>query len=140
MIKAPMLIFTNSGSNYPIRGLEDNIPRICYRTGRKGWMDQVLFAEFFVDPRAFQADIHGRRKLIWIDNCTGHNITPKLTAVLEAKQSALKYLPPYSTYLCQLADTFIILKVKDAWMRRWEAKKTEFIATGAWQNNPRVDG
>ena len=64
MIKASMLIFTNLGSNYPIRGLEDNIPRVCYRTGRKGWMDQALFAEFFVEPQAFQADIHGRWKLI----------------------------------------------------------------------------
>ena len=85
MIEAPMLIFTNSGSNYSIRGLEDNIPEVCYRTGLKGWMDQALFAEFFAEPRAFQADIHGRRKLIWVDNCTRHNITPGLTTVLEAK-------------------------------------------------------
>ena len=53
MIEAPMLIFMNSGSNYPIRGLEDNIPEVCYRTGLKGWMDQTLFAEFFAKPRAF---------------------------------------------------------------------------------------
>ena len=64
MIKASMLIFTNSGSNYPIRGLEDNIPGVCYRTGPKGWMDQALFAKFFAEPRAFQVDIHGHRKLI----------------------------------------------------------------------------
>ena len=140
MIEAPMLIFTNSSSNYPIRGLEDNIPGFCYRTGSKGWMDQALFAEFFVDPQAFQADIHGRQKLVWVDNCTGHNITPRLTAILEARHTALKYLPPCSTHLCQPADTFIILKVKDAWTRRWEAKKTELITTGAWQNNPRADG
>ena len=139
-IEAPMLIFMNSGSNYPIRGLEDNIPGVCYRTGPKGWMDQALFVEFFADPRAFQANIHGRQKLVWVDNYTSHNITPRLTAVLEAKQSALKYLPPCSTHLCQPANTFIILKVKDAWTRRREAKKTEFIATGAWQNNPRADG
>ena len=136
MIEAPMLIFTNSGNNYPIRGLEDNIPGVCYRTGPKGWMDQTLFAEFFADPWAF----HGRRKLVWIDNCTSHNITLRLTTVLEAKHSALKYLPPCSIHLCQLADTFIISKVKDAWTRRWEAKKTELIATGAWQNNPEADG
>ena len=114
MIEALMLIFTNSGSNYPIRGLEDNIPGVCYMTRPKGWMDQVLFAEFFTDPWAFQANIHGCQKLVWIDNCTGHNITPRLTAVLKARHNALKYLPPCSTYLCQPADTFIISKVKDA--------------------------
>ena len=71
---------------------------------------------------------------------TRHNITPRLTAVLEVKQSTLKYLPPCSTHLYQPTDIFIISKVKDAWTRRWEAKKTKLIATGAWQNNPRADG
>ena len=53
MIKAPMLIFTNSGSNYLIQGLEDNIQGICYRTRPKGWMDHALFAEFFAKSHAF---------------------------------------------------------------------------------------
>jgi hypothetical protein len=36
MVEAPMLIFTNGNNNYPIRGLEDTIPGVCYRTGPKG--------------------------------------------------------------------------------------------------------
>ena len=36
MIEAPMLIFTNMNMNYPIRGLEDNVPGVCYRMGPKG--------------------------------------------------------------------------------------------------------
>ena len=131
MIEAPMLIFTNPNSSYPIRGLDDNIPRVSYRTGPKGWMDQNLFADFFEEPRAFQPDLHGRTKLIWVDNCTGQNLTPRLQGVLQAKQSILRYLPPCSTHLCQPADTFIISKIKDAWTKRWEAKKTELIATNA---------
>ena len=47
MIEAPMLIFTNSNSSYSIRGLDDNIPGVSYRTGPKGRMDQNLFADFF---------------------------------------------------------------------------------------------
>ena len=125
MIEAPMLIFTNLGSNYSIRVLEDNIPRVCFRTRPKGWMDQALFAEFFVESRAFQTDIYGRWIFIWVDNCTCHSITLRLTAVLEAKQSTLKYLPPCSTHLCQPVDTFIISKVKDAWTKQWEAKKNK---------------
>jgi hypothetical protein len=39
LIEAPMLIFTNGNSTYPIQGLNDNIPRVSYRTGPKGWMD-----------------------------------------------------------------------------------------------------
>ena len=140
MIEAPMLIFTNPNSNYPIRGLDDNIPGVCYRTGPKGWMDQTLFAEYFSEPRAFQSDVHSRPKIVWVDNCTGHNMTPQLNVVLEAKQAILKYLPSCSTHLCQPADTFIISKVKDAWTRRWEAKKIELIVANTWQNTPRTDG
>jgi hypothetical protein len=39
LIEAPMLIFTNGNGTYPIRGLDDNIPGVSYRTGPKGWMD-----------------------------------------------------------------------------------------------------
>jgi len=53
MIKAPMLIFTNADSNYPIRGLIDDIPEMTYRTGLKGWMDQSLFPQYFEEPKAF---------------------------------------------------------------------------------------
>jgi len=67
-------------------------------------------------------------------------MTPTLMAVLEAKHASLRYLPPYSTKLCQPTNTFIISKVKDAWTKRWKAKKVELIATNAWQNTPRVDG
>jgi hypothetical protein len=33
MVEASILIFTNGNSNCPIRGLEDTIPGVCYRTG-----------------------------------------------------------------------------------------------------------
>jgi hypothetical protein len=39
LIEAPMLIFTNGNSTYPIRGLDDNILGVSYRIGPKGWMD-----------------------------------------------------------------------------------------------------
>jgi hypothetical protein len=43
MIEVPMLIFTNSNDNYPIRGLDDNIPKVCYRPGLKaGWTYVVI--------------------------------------------------------------------------------------------------
>jgi len=32
MIEAPTLIFTNADSNYPIRGLNDDIPGLSYRS------------------------------------------------------------------------------------------------------------
>ena len=34
-LEVPMIIFTNANSNYPIRGLEDSVPGVSYRTGPK---------------------------------------------------------------------------------------------------------
>ena len=68
------------------------------------------------------------------------NIPPTLTNILTAKQSILKYLPPYSKHLCQPVDMFIISKIKDAWSKQWKVKKTEFIASNAWQDSPKVNG
>ena len=38
-IEAPMIIFTNGNSNYPICGLKDSVPGVSYRTDPNGWMD-----------------------------------------------------------------------------------------------------
>ena len=113
MITTLMMIFTNTNSSYPVCGLEDNISDVCYRIGPKGWMDQTLFLEFCAEPKVFQDDVHGSTKVIWVHNCMGHNITLTLTNVLIAKHPILKYLLSYCTNLYQLADTFIIFKIKD---------------------------
>jgi hypothetical protein len=131
LIEAPMFIFMNGNSRFLIRGLDDNIPGISYRTRPEGWMDQALFPKYFTEPHAFQPDLHGHTKIIWVDNCSSHRITPRLTTVLTEKQTVLRFLPPCCTHLCQPADTFIILKIKDIWTRRWESKKTELIQADA---------
>ena len=95
-------------------------------------MDQTLFAKYFSEPRTFQSDVHGRSKVVWMDNCTGHNMTLQLSVVLETKQVILMYLPSYFTHLYQPANTFIISEVNDAWTRRWEAKKIDLIEANTW--------
>jgi hypothetical protein len=59
--------------------------------------------------------------------------------VLAEKRTTLKYFPPCAIYFCQSADTFIISKIKDAWTKRWEAKKSELIQQDSWQNRPQGD-
>jgi hypothetical protein len=61
-IMTPMIIFTNQMRNYPIHGVEDNVPRVCYRTGSKGWMDMELFMQYFAEPRTYQGDPHQHLK------------------------------------------------------------------------------
>ena len=57
-IEALMIIFSNKNRSYPIWDLIDDIPGVSYRTGPKGWMDQTVFPEYFLEPRAYQADLH----------------------------------------------------------------------------------
>ena len=130
-LEAPMIIFTNGNSNYPICGLKDSILGISYRTGPKGWMDQSIFSQYFMEPRAYQPNHHGCTKYVWVDNCTAHNMTPTLAAVLAQKQTIFKYLPICATHLCQPADTFFISNIKEAWTKQWEAKKSELIQENA---------
>jgi len=90
-------------------------------------MDQIIFPEYFLEPRAYQADFHQRMKIIWLDNCNGHTMTPRLAIVLAPKITIFKFLPPCSTHLCQPTDTFLISKIKNAWTKQWEAQKIELI-------------
>ena len=88
----------------------------------------------------FSSNLYGRTKVLWIDNCTNYNLILRLEVVLKAKQFLLRYLPRCSIHLCQPADTFIVSKIKDAWSKRWEAKKTKLIASNVWQNIIQEDG
>jgi hypothetical protein len=50
-IMIPMIIFTNQMRNYPIHGVQDNVPRVCYWTRPKGWMDMNYFRNFLMSHR-----------------------------------------------------------------------------------------
>ena len=99
-LEAPMIIFTNGNSNYPIRGIEDSILRVSYCISPKGCMDQSIFFQYFIESRTYQPDHHGHTKYIWVDNCTTNNMTPILVAALAQKRTILKYLSICATHLC----------------------------------------
>ena len=61
-IEAPMMIFQNANRNYPIQGVPDNVPGVCYLKGPKGWMDRQLFPQWILEHRAYQGDRYGRTK------------------------------------------------------------------------------
>jgi hypothetical protein len=95
-----------------------------------------IFSQYFNDLIAYQGDRFNHRKQVWIDNSSTHNPSEQLQRVLYAKNIELCYLPTCSTNLCQPVDQFIIAKIKDAWTRQWESKKTELIREQQWQNDP----
>jgi hypothetical protein len=134
-IMAPMIIFTNAGGAYPIRGVPNNMPGVTYQSSQRGWMSMDIFSQYFDDPIAYQGDRFNHRKQVWVDNSSTHNPSEQLQRVLHAKNTEVCYLSACSTSLCQPADQFIIAKIKDAWTRRRESKKTKLIREQQWQND-----
>jgi hypothetical protein len=139
-IEAPMVIFKNKDRKYPIQGVPDNIAGVSYRTGPKGWNDKKLFPTWFAEPRAYLPDRYGRVKALFLDNCGGHNSSPELDAQLVRTKTKLRFFPPCTTDKLQPADSFVISKIKDAWMERWEEKKHEMIQNEQWSNEARSNG
>ena len=50
-IEALMIIFTNNNSNYSIYRLDDSVFGASYHTSPKGWMDQSLFFQYFMESK-----------------------------------------------------------------------------------------
>lgn len=139
-VHPPLMIFMNAAGNYPIHGVPDKTPGVCYRSSKKGWMTQKLFREYLKEKRAIRADPHGRKKTIYLDNCSGHLEANECEAELDGINSTLKFFPPNATDLCQPADSFVIAKIKDAWKKKWNEKKMKLIVDNCWQNKVRKDG
>ena len=134
-IEPPMIIFCNSKRSYPIKGVADNVPGVSYRTQPKGWMDREVFVQWLQNERAIRADPLGRKRVIFLDNCGGHNETIQAQRALQKLNATIRFLPPNSTDLCQPAYSFIISKIKDEWTHLWDEKKIDLIEAGAWQKN-----
>jgi DDE superfamily endonuclease len=110
-------IFQSAG-DYPIRGVEDNIPGVSYRVGPKVWMDRKVMAEYFGEKRAIWPLQEAKKRILYVDNCGGHNNTTESEEALRRIRTTVRYLPPNSTHLIQPCDSFIIQKLKDEFHRR----------------------
>ncbi|KAL3692456.1 hypothetical protein R1sor_006107 [Riccia sorocarpa] len=133
----PFMIFKKHDSTYAIRAVTDTVPGVCYMTTTSSFMTTKCLAEYYRERRVSVAAPGERRLVQWIDNYPGHNITPEISAALERINTEIRYLPSNSTHLTRPADSFIISKIKDTWIRRWELKKAEMIAQGLWQGDGR---
>lgn len=102
-------------------------------------MDKRLFREYLQERRALAADPRGRQTVIFLDNCSGHLDESDCEDELHRLNGRLRYLPLNATDLCQPADSFVIAKIKDVWLRMWSEKKIELIEDKEWQNKARKD-
>jgi len=90
-IQPPLMIFENNSRSYPIRCVADDVPGVSYRTGPKGWMDQQVFLQWLSEPRAIKKDTYGRKRTIFLDNCSGHNSNFQQLQQLNAINSELSF-------------------------------------------------
>lgn len=128
-VENPFMIFKNKDCSYPIRGVTDNIPGVSYRTGPKGWIDKRVMRLWVQEPRALPRLANNRTRVLFMDNCSSHKMEQDLQELLKRINTEIRYFPPNATDLLQPADSFIIQKIKDAWTKRWEQYKANFLRT-----------
>lgn len=80
-ILLPFIMFKNKHRNYPMRGLPDDLEGVSYRTGPKGWMDTTVMPEWLKEEQVFQKLPHDRTRILYVENCSGHNSTAQLSHV-----------------------------------------------------------
>ena len=95
-------------------------------------MDNRVFREWLSEPRAIKADTYGRKRVIFVNNCTGQNDTDGFKACLARVNTEFRKLPANATDLIQPADSFVISKLKDAWRKRWDEYKVGMMNRGEW--------
>jgi hypothetical protein len=74
VIMPGFVIFQSAGA-YPVRGVEDTVSGVLYRVDPEGWMDRKVMAEYFGEKRAIWPLEEGKKQVLYVDNCRGHNKT-----------------------------------------------------------------
>ncbi len=139
-IHQSFLIFKNKQRNYSMKNLPDNVEGVSYCTRPNGWMDQIVFNEWLNESRTIEKDVEGRRRILFVDNCSGHKITTVVENSLEENNTSVEFIPQNSTILCPPLDSFIIKEIKSAWRRLWDAEKTRIVMTNNWMTGPNSPG
>ena len=136
----PFLIFKNLNSSYPIRSVPDDIPGITYRSNAKAWMNSDMFVKWLSCDRVFKSLPNGRKRILFVDNCTAHNITTSVTEALEQSNTELHFLPPNTTDLLQPADSFVIQNIKQEWTKSWEHYCKQMVEKNGWTDARTTSG
>ena len=133
-VEPPFMAFMNKDRNYPIRGTPDDRPDVAYRTGPKGWMDMRVMPEWLSENRVISALPNGRRRVLLLDNCSGHNNTNALDIAIQKTRTCIRYFPASATHPIQPFDSFVIQKIKSAWSTWWETFKMEMVRKNMWKD------
>jgi len=75
-----------------------------------------------------------------VDNFNSHHDdgNGNMHAALESSNATLRYLVVAATDKIQPCDSFVISKIKDAWMEIWDDYKFKAIKDGFWREGSGV--
>ena len=106
------MIFQKESRNYPICAILEDVPGVTYRTGPKGWMDKQVMFHYLKKRPVVYPDSGCHHRVLFMDNCGGHNESPEQQSALQQLNAVIRKLPENSTHLCQPCESWIIKKIK----------------------------
>lgn len=91
-------------------------------------MDSLNMIVWLRKPRVIKPLQNGKIRDLFIDNCSGNNLTKDILGSAEAIRTNLHLFPPNTTELVQPCDAIVIQKIKAAWKKRWKSvEKTNSV-------------
>lgn len=126
-IEALFMVFKNANKSFPIRGIPDDVPGVSYRSVPKGWMDTTVMPRCRSEVKVLKRLSHDRKRVLHVDNCSGHNSTPQLIEAVNSINTEPRYFEPNLTDYVQPRNSFIIQKMKSEWSVEWERYKMKAI-------------
>lgn len=106
--ESPFIIFQNKDSNYPIENVPGNVPGVSYLTQHKFGIGRQLFLDWLIATRAISKYIHGRERVIFLNNFGGQKKQSRTQKQLKKfKFSLLFFLCTNSTDLCHPCEVFL---------------------------------
>lgn len=121
-IEPAFIVFQNSNRSYPINGIADDVPDVCYRSQPNSSMDRQLFPAYFRD-RAIRALPKNGTRILFVDNSSVHNNTPELQAALADIRTTLRRFPSNCTHLIQPLDQIVLRSLKVLFRKKWNFKR-----------------
>lgn len=135
LIELPFMVFRNVDRNYFIKGVPDDFPGVDHRTRPKGWMDTTEMPLWCLELVVIRSLAGGRKRVLFIDNCSGHTMTEARKTAAASINSKVCYFPPNFKYLIQPRDSFIIKNIKRTWSTHWENHKLSMIRARKWKDS-----
>lgn len=88
---------------------------------------QLLCCSGLSERSVFKKLPDNRRHILFVDNCSGHNITTVLCDALCPVSTEVMYFNPNTTHFLLPCDRFVIKKLKSCWNKHRERFKMEMI-------------